>query len=794
MISPASRNVLRRVRIKPKGNCLKAKIQILFLALSCLAGSARAAVTLTITPSAISNNYGGVITLDITGLASGEQVSVQKYFDFNGNGMMDPGEPMVDAFKIKDGGANVIGGVTNINVPFDSNSGTGAITTTLDFAPPRVLANTVGQYVIRVSSPSNNFSPVTAPFTVTNAALAQSLSGIIYSNGVTPLPNAVVVALEPSGSGNGNGSYAAAAMTDSAGRYQLNLPPGSYAIMPVAPGYYTDQSLAPLAVLGSGMAVTNDLYLTNGAVTVSGSVYDATNLTALGGVMVNLDSDNYFAAAFTDTNGSYSAVVAPGPWKVKVESDQIARRAYVVSQNRIQVDTTTGSVANVNLALPKATAMFFGRIADTNSAPFPNIRFSASDEAGQFEASGFSAGSGKYCVAVLGGTNIWRCYPDTSSQPLSSCILSSVSDTNILPGQALPLNFTAIPVSAQISGHLQDNLGHALANVGINAGATIGGIQFGGYADTDADGNYSLLAVAGVWNVNVNCCGNDGLSNYGLVDTNSHVVAIPPTNAVLNITVAPPGPLSFSGGALAGGYENDSYVFSLSPSGGSPPYSFSFAPASGPLPPGLSLNSNGFISGTPTTNGTFDFSIRVTDQTTQVDAACSITILPRLQVLTTSLTNGAVGVSYSVQLEAAGGNFPYHWYLTTNSSSLPPGLMLTTNGLLSGIPGVAGTYNLVVQVYDSSYHTLTQALPFVITTTNQPPPGMLLSAPAQNPDGSFQFGFMSAPGTHYTIQYSSNLYTWTSVLTFQSPGGSLLVVDPNAVGNSQRFYRVKIGP
>jgi hypothetical protein len=71
---------------------------------------------------------------------------------------------------------------------------------------------------------------------------------------------------------------------------------------------------------------------------------------------------------------------------------------------------------------------------------------------------------------------------------------------------------------------------------------------------------------------------------------------------------------------------------------------------------------------------------------------------------------------------------------------------------------------------------------------------LVLGAPVQNFDGSFQFGFTSAPGIHYTIQYSSDLYTWTSVLTFQSPGGSMLIVDPNAAGASQRFYRVKIGP
>src|SRR5208283_2048518 len=120
----------------------------------------------------------------------------------------------------------------------------------------------------------NNFAPVTATFTVTNAVLAQSLSGVIYSNGVAPLPNAVAVALTwPST------RYAGAAIADNSGHYQLNLDPGAYVLIAALPGYYMDQSGAPQVTLTPGLAATNNLFLTSGTVTVSGSVYDATNLT-----------------------------------------------------------------------------------------------------------------------------------------------------------------------------------------------------------------------------------------------------------------------------------------------------------------------------------------------------------------------------------------------------------------------------------------------------------------------------------------------------------------------------------
>jgi hypothetical protein len=314
--------------------------------------------------------------------------------------------------------------------------------------------------------------------------------------------------------------------------------------------------------------------------------------------------------------------------------------------------------------------------------------------------------------------------------------------------------------------------------------------------DTDSSGNYSLGAVPGTWSVGVNCCGNDGLSTlYDLTITNYPVVTIPPTNAVVNFTAVPPMPLSLAGGTLPSGVVNAGYNFSFSPSGGEPPYSC--AVVSNSLPPGLFLSSGGFLSGTPTNSGAFDFTIQVTDQTpTNVTASFSLTVAPSLQIVTTSLPNAVIGVAYSNQLQFVGGLPPYSWGVELGTGSLPSGLGLSTNGLLFGtaLSGTAGTHSLNVTLFDSSNQSATQSLVLVITTTNGTVAGPQLYAPGQNSDGSFQFGFVSAPDTTYTIEYSSNLITWFSLLSFQSPGGPMLIVDPNAAGIPRRFYRLKAGP
>ena len=138
-----------------------------------------AGVTLTVTPAVTSNTYSGVVTLTLTGLVSGEQVNLQNWIDGNTNGVIDAGDLLMDGGKINDGEVMVIGGITNLSKPFDSNPAAGAITTTLNFAAPLTLENIVARHIYRLSSPSNNFTAVTAAFIATNAAQGMYAARII---------------------------------------------------------------------------------------------------------------------------------------------------------------------------------------------------------------------------------------------------------------------------------------------------------------------------------------------------------------------------------------------------------------------------------------------------------------------------------------------------------------------------------------------------------------------------------------------------------------------------------------
>jgi len=86
----------------------------------------------------------------------------------------------------------------------------------------------------------------------------------------------------------------------------------------------------------------------------------------------------------------------------------------------------------------------------------------------------------------------------------------------------------------------------------------------------------------------------------------------------LSLTVVNPVKVT-TASALPAATVGVAYSVTLGAKGGTPPYSWSLA--SGTLPAGLSLSKAGVISGTPTSRGTFTFTVKVTDASSPVQTA-----------------------------------------------------------------------------------------------------------------------------------------------------------------------------
>jgi peptide/nickel transport system substrate-binding protein len=126
-----------------------------------------------------------------------------------------------------------------------------------------------------------------------------------------------------------------------------------------------------------------------------------------------------------------------------------------------------------------------------------------------------------------------------------------------------------------------------------------------------------------------------------------------------------------------------------------------FTVASGTLPPGVTLRADGVLSGTPTHAGTFAFGIEAARGCggTETQESFTVTVREQLAVTTSTLDGGTVGTPYSETLEASGlGGLSTAWSVT--AGSLPTGLAVAPDGVISGTPTAAGAYTFTVKVSD----------------------------------------------------------------------------------------------
>jgi hypothetical protein len=179
-------------------------------------------------------------------------------------------------------------------------------------------------------------------------------------------------------------------------------------------------------------------------------------------------------------------------------------------------------------------------------------------------------------------------------------------------------------------------------------------------------------------------------------------------------------PLQITSAQLPAGSVGTAYSTTLKASGGATPYTWSIA--SGTLPPGLTLNSTGTISGTPSGAGSFSFNLQVRDAAAHTASAAftlPVSPSPAPTVAITSPANGAtvsgtIQVSGTasdtvaitvVQVAVDGGSYSNasgtsNWSFSLNTTSLTNGSH-TATAKVTDTAGISATNSLALTVNNS---------------------------------------------------------------------------------------------
>ncbi|MEA2014215.1 MAG: DUF1566 domain-containing protein, partial [Thermodesulfobacteriota bacterium] len=226
----------------------------------------------------------------------------------------------------------------------------------------------------------------------------------------------------------------------------------------------------------------------------------------------------------------------------------------------------------------------------------------------------------------------------------------TISDVEVRAGEPTELN-VSLPIS--LSGTVTDlSTGTAISNVTVS---TIDDQS----TQTNTQGYYAFVSLTpNVYAITFSKTG------YQTV-TISDVVITAGESTKLNVELTPPGPLNILTTDFPPSESGGEYNPRVRITGGTYPYTYSIA---GSLPPGLSLNTEtGNITGTPTTPGSYTFSIGVTDaQGAYAEREFTIEVTEPLEIVSESpLSRGARGTSYFFSIEATGGTLPYVFTMTT---------------------------------------------------------------------------------------------------------------------------------
>jgi hypothetical protein len=521
---------------------------------------------------------------------------------------------------------------------------------------------------------------------------------------------------------------------------------------------------------------------------VSGTVYANNVPEAYALVVMGMQNGNGGGGTVSDVNGHFSISNAPGTYFLLASAP-----GYVGESSGVTI--VSDAFATVDLTNVPATGYLAGTVSDSGTSNgLPGIFVTA--QANNALTFGFTDTNGNFAIPAI--ADGWQISVDSDSGLASAAPYGYVAlqnnklATNLSSGSLSNLNFSFPRATALIYGTLTDSRSDAIPGALIEADSADGLYESDGA--TTVAGQYAVGVFSNSWFV-----GPQNLSaNYLIESTNvpiqngqaaladiqaqlvtaylfgkvtdengdpqtniSIVVNAVNTNSdfltPLNQNFTTAGDGTFAIGLYGG-------VWNLSPE-------CSSAGASGLVPPSVNftvvdgVNQNNILLIEPFATATITGTI-VDNQGDPVNATAFGTTLVNGTNYNPCGHGGQNTNTFQIAV------FPGTWSVGVSGNFSSDGFDFPPNQNVTLEPG--GTANLS----------------FVLYPYGETPPQ--LSFVSHTP-GGFSFSVMGDPQQKYSVQVSTNLKTWQSLVTNTAFGGSFFFQDTN-IAETTRFYRAVLAP
>jgi hypothetical protein len=658
----------------------------------------------------------------------------------------------------------------------------------------------------------NSGQVVTQNLTLTpeTRTISGRVTDAVTSNGVPALQlflqsanNKFVVAFTDT-----NGNFSASAVPD---QWEIDISDFSLA----QSGYLRLQNKPQVDTTGGSVSGVS-IQLAKETALIYGSLKNDTNGSLPGISLSGNDAGNQFQAnATTDAGGNYTMGVTAGTWFIGPDNQNPGLAGYLVQGTNVTL--TTGQALRVDFVALRATAHLLGRATDTGGSPVSDLTILAFPQSGGSSASATTAADGSFDLGVFGGS--WTLQLESGSAAQHNVIGPSLIFTNVTDGVNISnISYVVRSATATISGIVTNSSGQPLANVTVNASTVVNGTNYMSNAQTDGSGNYQLSAFNGTWQVDLNCF---ELNQQGYGCPNTQNVNISGANGVANFAVPPGVQFTFYfrhfiyGGDFGSGFTPTttfpitirSYIATLVAQNDTvypPPNNVLFTGPAGSGLTGTPADSSSF-----TGNATVYFSPAVTSPAIAPGGNWAINYkgnpnnfsvpdpqaASRVFMVVPAVTvNSGTLISINWSYKDANGGplasppafvtkfqvaiFDKDLNLLDSSAAFPP----STPGYTVGTPVQWSNVGRVRMIY---YDTLGNRY---FINCNRAAAGLASAArPASN---QFQFLLNGLVSQSYTVEFSTTLTNWNTLLTTNAPGSSFQIIDPNATAG-YRFYRVR---